>query len=91
VIEDSWEKDVVTENPVSSSYAGSLLDSTLTFDVTPTIQGWIGNNYKNNGFLVRSFSEEQTLGRVAFYATRSSVDFQPKLYLYYTISAKQEF
>ncbi len=89
--EESPEKKDINENPMTSSYAGTLIADTLTLDVTPTVQGWIGNNYPNNGFLVRSINEEQTLGRVAFYSSKSSSELQPKLYLYYTLPPKQEF
>ena len=88
---DSWAKNDVNEYPATASYAATLTDSTLIFDVTPTIQGWIGNNYPNYGFLVRSINEEQTLARVAFYSSKTNPEFQPRLYLYYTLPPKQEF
>lgn len=92
--DEKWLKGEVTENPATISYSGSLSDSTITFDVTPSIQSWISNINPNNGFLVRSIGEEQTLSRVAFYSSKSGAefyDFQPKLYLYYTTPPKQEF
>ena len=88
---ESWQKNDVDESPETSSYAGTLADSTLIFDVTPTIQGWIGNNYPNYGFLVRSVSENQSLARIAFYSSKSDPDLQPRLHLYYTLPPKQEF
>jgi len=89
--EELWDKKVVNETPSTSFYSGTLIADTLTFDVTPTVQGWLGNNYPNYGFLVRSINEEQTLARVAFYSSKSSSELQPKLYLYYTLPPKQEF
>lgn len=89
--EETRIKNQVNENPTTSSYAGTLTDSTIIFDVTRTVQGWIGNNYVNNGFLVRSMNEQETLSRTAFYSSISSTEFQPKLYLYYTLPSKKEF
>lgn len=89
--EESWQKNEVNESPETSSYTGTLVDSTLTFDVTPTVQGWIGNNYPNYGFLVRSINENQTLARIAFYSSKANPDLQPRLYLYYTLPPKLEF
>ncbi|UCE04833.1 MAG: DNRLRE domain-containing protein [bacterium] len=89
--EESKRKNEVNENPTTSSYAGTLIADTLTFDVTPTVQGWIGDKYPNYGFLIRSFDEEQTLARVAFYSSKTDPELQPRLYLYYTLPPKQEF
>jgi len=91
VADESWQKNEVDESPNTRSYTGTLIDSTVTLDVTPTVQGWIGQNYSNYGFLVRSRSETQSLARVAFYSTVSSEEFQPRLYLYFTLPPKQEF
>jgi hypothetical protein len=88
---ESTNKIEVDENPATGSYAGTLIADTLSFDVTPTVQGWIGNNYPNYGFLVRSFNEEQTLARIAFYSSKTNSELQPRLYLYYTLPPKWEF
>lgn len=91
---ESWLKNEVKESPATISYSGTLTDSTITFDVTPSIQSWISTINPNYGFLVRSDYEDQTLTRVAFYSSKSSSEFselQPKLYLYYTTPPKQEF
>ncbi len=89
--EESRGRNDVNENPSTSSYAGTLVADTLIFDVTRTIQGWIGNSYLNYGFLVRSVNEEQTISRIAFHSSKSSIELQPRLYLYYTLPPKQEF
>lgn len=89
--EDLKDKKIVNENPSTSSYAGTLVADTLSFDVTRTVQGWIGKNFPNYGFLVRSLNEEQTISRIAFHSTISSIELQPRLYLYYTLPPKQEF
>ncbi len=89
--EDSREKNVVNENPATSSYVATVTDSTLTFDVTRTIQDWISNNYLNYGFLIRSLNEQQTLSRCAFYSSKASSDLRPKLLLYYTLPSRQQF
>lgn len=87
--EESNSKSDVNELPETASYGGTLVSDTLIVDVTQTIQGWIGNNYPNYGFLVRSFYENQTISRTAFYSSRSSDELQPRLYLYYTSLPKQ--
>lgn len=87
----SWLKNEVNENPATGVYSGTLTDSILTFEVTPTVQSWIDRRYENYGFLIRSINEEQTLSRAAFYSSKSSSDLQPRLYLYYTLPPKQEF
>jgi hypothetical protein len=90
--EESREKGVVNESPSTSSYVATVTDSTVTFDVTRTIQDWISNNYPNYGFLIRSLNEQQTLSRTAFYSSKaSSSDLRPKLLLYYTLPVKREF
>ena len=90
--EESREKSVVNENPATSSYVATVTDSTVTFDVTRTIQDWISNNYPNYGFLIRSLNEQQTLSRTAFYSSKASrSDLRPKLLLYYTLPAKRKF
>lgn len=88
---ESWEKDVVSETPATASYYPTWVDSTLTFDVTAAVQGWIGNKIDNNGFLFRSTNEMDALTRVAFYSSESAADLQPKLTIYYTLPPKQEF
>lgn len=89
--EESREKNVVNENPATTSYVATVTDSTLTFDVTRTIQDWIGNDYPNYGFLIRSLNEQQTLSRVSFYSSKANSELRPKLFLYYTLPTKQEF
>ena len=87
--EESRSKSDVNELPATASYGGTLVADTLIVDVTQTIQGWIGNNYPNYGFLVRSVNEERTLSRTAFYSSKSSDALQPRLYLYYTSPPRQ--
>ncbi len=87
--EESRAKSDVNELPATASYGGTLVADTLIVDVTQTIQGWIGNNYPNYGFLVRSVNEERTLSRTAFYSSKSSDALQPRLYLYYTSPPRQ--
>ena len=87
--EESRAKSDVNELPATASYGGTLVADTLIVDVTQTIQGWIGNNYFNYGFLVRSVNEERTLSRTAFYSSKSSDALQPRLYLYYTSPPRQ--
>ncbi len=88
---DSWEKDVVNESPTTSSFTATWVDSTLTFDVTTAVQGWIGNKRDNDGFLLRSTNEADALTRIAFYSSKSAADLQPKLTLYFTLPPDQEF
>ncbi|MDZ7264166.1 MAG: DNRLRE domain-containing protein, partial [candidate division KSB1 bacterium] len=64
---------------------------TLTFDITATVQGWIGQKNPNYGLLVRSAAEATTIGRVAFYSSKTQSAFQPKLELYYSLPPQQEF
>jgi len=87
--EESKSKSDVNELPETASYGGTLIADTLLFDVTQTIQGWIGNNYSNYGFLARSVNEVQTISRTAFYSSKSNDALQPRLYLYYTSPPKQ--
>lgn len=87
----SWNKGEVNEAPSSAIYAGTLTDSTLTFDITATVQGWIGQKNPNYGLLVRSAAEATTIGRVAFYSSKTQSPFQPKLELYFTLPPQQEF
>lgn len=89
--QESWEKGVVNEEPNTGIYSGTLADSILTFDLTPSVQGWLGNKYPNYGLLVRSINEGNTLSRVAFYSSNAEDSLQPRLYLYYTLPPKQEF
>ncbi len=90
--EASTMKGEIDENPSTSAFTGTLSDSTLIFDVTSVVQGWLNNNFPNYGFLVRSLNEGQSLARVAFYSSKSNaIDLKPRLELYYTTPAKQEF
>lgn len=90
--EASTIKGEIDENPSTSGFTGTLSDSTLTFDVTSVVQGWLNNNFPNYGFLVRSLNETQSLARVAFYSSKSgSKELEPRLELYYTTPARQEF
>ncbi len=91
-IEASTTKGEVDENPSATAFTGTLSDSTLTFDVTSVVQGWLNNNFPNYGFLVRSLNETQSLARVAFYSSKSgAIDVQPRLELYFTTPPKQQF
>lgn len=89
--EESREKNIVNENPATTSYVATVTDSTLTFDVTRTIQDWIDYDYPKYGFLIRSLNEQQTLSRVAFYSSKADSELRPRLFLYYTLPTKQEF
>jgi hypothetical protein len=90
--EESRAKGDVEEAPETSSYLGTLNADTLSFDVTTTAQRWVGNDFPNYGFLIRSLDEDATLSRTAFYSSKSGViEQQPRLYLYYTIPPKQQF
>lgn len=89
--EASWNKGEVNESPATAIYSGTLTDSTLTFDITATVQGWIGQKNPNYGLLVRSAAEATTIGRVAFYSSKTQSPFGPKLELYFTLPPQQEF
>ena len=88
---EPWVQSSIPDDQETVSYMATLEDSTLTFDITPTIQAWLNNNYENYGFLVKSLGEGHTIGRVAFYSSTSDSVFQPKIYLYYTLPSEQEF
>lgn len=85
---ESWQKGDVNEEPATGTYSGTQIDSTLTFDLSPSLQGILGNRYPNYGFLVRSTGESETLSRIAFYSSKAEIELQPKLYLYYTLPPK---
>lgn len=87
----SWIKGAVNEDPTTGTYSATQSDSTLTFDLTPSLQGMLDNNYPNYGFLVRAIDESATISRVAFYSSKANSELQPKLHLYYTLPPKQEF
>jgi len=88
---ESWNKGEVNETPETSSYLGTLTDSTLTFDVTATVQAWLGTRYPNYGFLIRSLDESTIISRISFYSTKTNEEFQPRLHIYYTLSPELEF
>lgn len=88
---ESWEKDIVEETPATSSFTPTWVDSTLTFDVTTAVQGWLGNKLDRNGFLLRSTDEYDALTRIGFYSSKSQAALQPKLRIYYTLPPVQEF
>ncbi|OQX88110.1 hypothetical protein B6D60_02605 [candidate division KSB1 bacterium 4484_87] len=87
----AWGEGDVWETPQSASYSPTVADSILSFDITPSVQAWISGQYENFGFQLQSFNEGATLGRIAFYSVNSDSVFQPKVYLYYTSPASQEF
>lgn len=87
----SWIKGEVNEEPATGTYSGTQSDSTLTFDLSPSLHGMLGNKYPNYGFLVRSNNESATISRVAFYSSKAEIELQPRLFLYYTLPPKQEF
>jgi len=90
--EESRAKHDVEEAPETSYYLGTLNADTLIFDVTQTVQYWIGNKFPNYGFLARSLEEDETLSRIAFYSSESGIiEQQPRLFLYYTIPPRQQF
>lgn len=87
----SWIKGEVNEEPATGTYSGTQSDSTLTFDLSPSLHGMLGKKYPNYGFLVRSNDESATISRVAFYSSKAEIELQPRLVLYYTLPPKQEF
>jgi len=87
----AWGEADLWETPQSASYSPTVADSVLTFDITPTVQAWISGQYENYGFQLQSFGEGTTLGRIAFYSMNADSVLQPKVYLYYTSPASQEF
>lgn len=88
---DPWVFGNFNEDSLKASYSPTVIDSMLTFDITPTIQGWISKNYENFGFLMKSTYEYESIGRVAFYSSRAEFKLQPKIHLYYTLPADQNF
>ncbi|NOZ61531.1 MAG: DNRLRE domain-containing protein [Calditrichaeota bacterium] len=86
-----WGDASLWETPQSASYSPTVADSVLTFDITPTVQAWISQQYENYGFQLQAFSEGTTLARIAFYSVNADSALQPKIYLYYTTPANHEF
>jgi len=88
---EEWQDGNVSENQTGASYSPTVMDSVLTFEITPSFQAWLGDKYPNYGFLAKSLNEQKTIGRIAFYSSKHTFELQPKIYLYYTLPPKQEF
>lgn len=88
---EEWIDEGLSEEMTTISYAPTYQDSTLTFDITPSVQGWTNGNYENYGLLVKSQNEGTTIGRVALYSSQSDSLVQPKLHIYYTTPFDKEF
>ena len=57
-----------TDNFTEINEARIVLNDTVTVDVTTLVQQWTAKNslFPNNGFLLQSINESQTLARTAF-------------------------
>ena len=74
-----------------ASYSATVSDSLLIFDITASVQAMVDNKYENFGFFVKSTNEGETISRIAFYSSKSDSELQPKLHVYYSLPANQEF
>jgi hypothetical protein len=76
---------------LGTSYPATVTDSTISFSIAPSIQAISTNTYENYGFFFKLTSEDQTISRIAFYSSKSDFELQPKIKIYYSTPAKQEF
>jgi len=76
---------------LGTSYPPTVTDSSITFSIAPSIQAISTNTYENYGFFFKLTSEDQTISRIAFYSSKSDFELQPKIKIYYSTPAKQEF
>ncbi|MBC8183412.1 hypothetical protein H8E88_20160 [candidate division KSB1 bacterium] len=76
---------------LGASYPTTVTDSTITFSIAPSIQSITTNTYVNYGFYFKLTSDDQTISRIAFYSSKSDPELQPKIKIYYSTPAKQEF
>ncbi len=88
---EPWIVGNINNDSLKASYGATVSDSILTFDVTPSLQGWISKNYENFGFLMESTYEYESIGRVAFYSSLADFELRPKIRLYYTLPPQQQF
>ena len=90
-LSEEWTEGTEIDEQTSLNYMGTIADSLLIFNVSTTVQTVIDIKYENYGFFLKSQHEEETISRIAFYSSKSSIDLQPKLKIYYSTATKQEF
>ncbi len=87
------EPESIVIDSTSLGYFGSVLEDTVTVNLTALVQLWTSRNssYPNYGLLMQSISEASTLSRIAFHASSADSINAPKLIITYTLPPAENY
>lgn len=85
-------QDLVIDSTFSG-YAGSVLNDTVTVNITSLFQMWSANDpsFVNYGLMLQSTGESETIARTAFYGSSADSLLAPRILIRYTLPPREDF